>query len=88
MTKQEIVDLRLYNQHISQPRCRSVADVVKALGAMQAQDYPGALWSIGLRLPGSTKGDIEQAIARREIVRTWPMRGTELLEARPHEFAI
>jgi len=76
MTKQEIVDLRLYNQHISQPRCRSVADVVKALGAMQAQDYPGALWSIGLRLPGSTKGDIEQAIARREIVRTWPMRGT------------
>jgi len=76
MTTQEIVDQRLYNQHITQSRCGSVAEVVAALGAMQAQDYPGALWSIGLRLPGSTKSDVEQAIARREIVRTWPMRGT------------
>jgi hypothetical protein len=46
------------------------------MGAMQAQDYPGAKWSIGLRLPGFTDADIEQAVANKEIVRTWPMRGT------------
>jgi hypothetical protein len=46
------------------------------MGAMQAQDYRGALWSIGLRLPGARENDIEKAIASRQIVRTWPMRGT------------
>ena len=46
------------------------------LGALQAQDYGGALWSIGLRMARSTECDIERAIAERAIVRTWPMRGT------------
>lgn len=46
------------------------------LGAMQAQDYPGALWSLGLRLPGSTVSDIEQALTEGLVIRTWPMRGT------------
>jgi hypothetical protein len=43
---------------------------------MQAQDYTGALWSIGLRLPNATVADIEKAISDRTIIRTWPMRGT------------
>jgi hypothetical protein len=49
---------------------------VSWLGALQAQDYAGALWSIGLRLPNVTAAHIEEAIAQRTIVRTWPMRGT------------
>ncbi|EDY17744.1 conserved hypothetical protein [Chthoniobacter flavus Ellin428] len=68
--------LRLHNQQISTHRFTRPAEVVAWLGAMQAQDYPGALWSIGLRLPGATQEDIEHAIAERTIVRTWPMRGT------------
>ena len=44
---------------------------------MQAQDYAGSLWSVGLRCaPGTTAADVEAAIAERSIVRTWPMRGT------------
>lgn len=54
----------------------SPASVVQRLGAMQGQDYLGALWSIGLRVPGSTESDVEAAFERRELVRTWPMRGT------------
>jgi len=50
--------------------------VVAALGAMQAQDFAGALWYIGLRLRAATEAEVEQAIAERKIVRTWPMRGT------------
>jgi hypothetical protein len=50
--------------------------VVRWLGAVQAQDYPGALWAIGVRLPQATEAAVEQAIAQRRIVRTWPMRGT------------
>lgn len=55
---------------------KAPGQIVSWLGAMQAQDYAGAKWSIGLRLPDATDADIEQAIAARTIVRTWPMRGT------------
>jgi hypothetical protein len=43
---------------------------------VQAQDYSGGLWGIGLRLPGSKLSDIEKALIDRKIIRTWPMRGT------------
>ena len=43
---------------------------------MQAQDYLGGLWAVGLRTKGATEASVEDAVARRAIVRTWPMRGT------------
>jgi hypothetical protein len=46
------------------------------MGAVQAQDYLGVLWAIGLRMQSATEEKIEQAIAERTVVRTWPMRGT------------
>jgi Winged helix DNA-binding domain len=49
---------------------------VASLAAVQAQDYAGALWAIGLRLPDATEADVKQAIADRTIIRTWMMRGT------------
>ena len=57
-------------------RPRSVAEVVTHLGAMQAQDNASGLWSLGLRLPGSTVTDVVTALEQREALRTWPMRGT------------
>jgi hypothetical protein len=51
-------------------------EVVQRMGMVQAQDYLGALWAVGLRTPGATEADIEQAIAERQFVRTWPARGT------------
>ena len=76
MTPREIARHRLANLRIAASTARDPADVVTALGAMQAQDYAGALWAIGLRLANATQADIERAIAARTIVRTWPMRGT------------
>ena len=67
---------RLANQHISRPTLTNPAEVVRWLGAVQAQDYLGGLWAIGLRTKGATEATVEDAISRREIVRTWPMRGT------------
>lgn len=55
---------------------RTVAEVVGWFGAMQAQDYASGLWSLGCRLPGWTRADVEDALERREALRTWPMRGT------------
>lgn len=56
--------------------CESGAEVVEWFGAMQAQDIGSGLWSLGARLPGRTIDDIRAENDNREIVRTWPMRGT------------
>jgi hypothetical protein len=66
---------RLRNQRIADRSPADPADVVRWLGAVQAQDYPASLWAIGLRAR-ATEAAVEQALARRTIVRTWPMRGT------------
>jgi hypothetical protein len=76
MTPQDIAQSRLYHQQIATTKFKEPSQVVSWLGAMQAQDYTGVKWSIGLRLPGATDTEIEQAIAAQTIVRTWPMRGT------------
>jgi len=76
MSGVDIARVRLRNQQIAQQDFRTPAEVVSHLGAIQAQDYVGGKWAIGLRLPDATEADIEGAIAERAIVRTWPMRGT------------
>jgi hypothetical protein len=72
----DIARLRLASQQITDCHSQSAMEVVRALGALQAQDYASALWAIGARLPGSTQNDVESAIAEHRIVRTWAMRGT------------
>jgi hypothetical protein len=72
----DITQYRLVSQHIASPRCREPVELVAALGAVQAQDYLGALWAIGLRLPEATEDVVERAITERKIIRTWPLRGT------------
>jgi hypothetical protein len=76
MTPVDIALQRLFSQQIAQPAFAHPHEVVAWLGAVQAQDYLGALWAVGLRTPGATEHTIEQALAEKTIVRTWPMRGT------------
>jgi len=54
---------------------RTPAGVVRALGALQAQDLASGLWSLGLRTGGGLP-EVLGALERGEVVRTWPMRGT------------
>ena len=54
----------------------SVAEIVSWFGAMQAQDVNSVLWSLGARLPGWTIDDVNAELEKREVLRTWPMRGT------------
>ena len=76
MISEDIALQRLVCQQIAQPLLAQPGEVVARLGAVQAQDYLGALWAVGLRTPGATEQTIEQALAEKTIVRTWPMRGT------------
>ncbi|MBZ0274902.1 MAG: winged helix DNA-binding domain-containing protein [Anaerolineae bacterium] len=67
---------RMLDQRIAGERFTRPGEVVKWMGAMQAQDYHQALWAVGLRTQAATVGDITQAITDRTFILTWPMRST------------
>jgi hypothetical protein len=71
-----IAKLRLRHQHLSAPMRGSAADVVRWLGAVQAQDYAGAKWGLGVRLRGIREDAVEQACASGAILRTHILRPT------------
>ena len=81
METEELVRLRLLNQGLLGSTFRSPAEVVGWMGAMQGQDYPGAKWAVGLRLPGSSDADVERSIEEKKVLRSWVMRGTLQLVA-------
>jgi hypothetical protein len=76
MNNETIARHRLAQHQLVAPRFTEPHEVAGWMGAMQAQDYLGSLWALGVRVPGATERAIEAAIARRTIVRSWPMRGT------------
>ena len=69
---------RLHNQHLVSPTFTAAVEVVRALAAVQAQDYLGARWAIAQRTtpPGLTETDVERAIASGAILRTHVLRPT------------
>jgi hypothetical protein len=67
---------RLYQQRLSQNPLASPEEVVGWLGAVQSQEYLGALWSLGLRTQGATDDAIERAFDEGAILRTHVMRPT------------
>jgi hypothetical protein len=76
----ELLRLRLASQGLaterSDPRpCRSTVEVVDRLFALQGQDLPGVLWSLGLR-SGDPRSAVEAAFDSGAVVRGWPFRGT------------
>ena len=72
----EIAGLRLQNQYINSSVILEPGQVVRALGAVQAQDYMQAVWAIGVRTPSAGLAGVERAIAERSILLTWSLRGT------------
>jgi hypothetical protein len=58
------------------PRFASPADVVRWFGAVQAQDFGPAKWSLGERLPGSTDAEVQRAFDAGLILRTHVLRPT------------
>jgi hypothetical protein len=75
MSRTDPIAARLVAHRLVGEAFSDVAAVVDWFGAVQAQDYAGSLWALGLR-SNATRADVEAAIAKGTIVRTWPMRGT------------
>lgn len=76
MTIADIARWRLQNQRLSAPDFKKPVDVVKSLGAVQAQDYYGAKWAVGQRMCEATDAGIETAFSEGTILRTHVMRPT------------
>ncbi|MBS1526245.1 MAG: AlkZ family DNA glycosylase [Bacteroidetes bacterium] len=67
---------RLQNHHLAGQQFTRPADIVRWLGAVQAQDYPGAKWALAQRLKTGIDAQIEKAFNDGEIIRTHVMRPT------------
>src|SRR5712691_6941388 len=76
MTNLDIAHQRLHNQRVAGAPFEKPVDAVTWLGAVQAQDFAGAKWALGLRMQGATDESIEQAFADGTIFRTHVMRPT------------
>lgn len=76
MARFDIPRQRLRNQGIAGATFKKPGDVVEWLAAVQAQDYAGAKWALGLRLQDATDDDVEQAFAEGAILRTHLLRPT------------
>lgn len=75
----DVVRQRLRNQRLESSDLRTPADsgeVVAWLGAMQAQDFAGAKWALGMRVPGITDAGVERAFDAGRILRTHLLRPT------------
>jgi hypothetical protein len=72
----EILQLRLANQHLASQQLDDPTELVAQLGAVQAQDYPAAKWALGMRLLDGTDALLEDAFAEGKILRTHVLRPT------------
>jgi hypothetical protein len=74
--RKRIAAMRLAAHHLGATRSASPVDAVRWMLAVQAQDLPGAKWSLALRTHGSTEADVDAALDAGAVVRSWPLRGT------------
>ncbi len=78
-THTTIADLtahRLHNQGLLGASFDTPEDVVRGNVAVQAQDYPGAKWSLGQRVNGVSDVDLDRLLDGGRILRTHVMRPT------------
>lgn len=72
----DVIRRRLTTQFLTAPGPTTASAVVRALGAVQAQDYAGAKWALGVRTRIETDADIERQVNEGKILRTHVLRPT------------
>ena len=75
-SRSDIAGWRLANQGLIAPVTATPAEIVRRLGAVQAQDFAGAKWALGIRSSGLTDAEAEGAFAEGEVIRTHVLRPT------------
>lgn len=72
----DICGQRLANQHLSRQTLEKPSEIVRLLGAVQAQDYPVAKWGLAQRTRGATDAVVEKELDDGAILRTHVLRPT------------
>ncbi|MBA3257896.1 MAG: winged helix DNA-binding domain-containing protein [Gemmatimonadales bacterium] len=72
----DLLRQRLYTQRLTGPPLERPEDVVRLLGAVQSQDYPGAKWSVGQRMSKGTEAVVDDAFSSGRMLRTHILRPT------------
>jgi len=72
----DVVSQRLDNHKLSSSEFKKPVDVVRWLGAVQAQDFNAAKWALALRMRAATDAVVEKAFNEGQILRTHLMRPT------------
>ena len=67
---------RAYANGLGAARARTVRDAVTAVVGLQGQDVRANRLAVRARTDGLTATDVDDAVGRGEVVRTWAMRGT------------
>ena len=77
LTALHVRRLRLAAQHLDDRGSMGAADVVRRIGAVQAQDAMAEALAVRVRADGVTRAGVERAsVGERSVARTWAMRGT------------
>ena len=77
LTGREARLLRLASQRLDARARMGVADLVRDIAAIQAQDAMAEVLAVRVRTKGMTEADVERArVEERSVARTWAMRGT------------
>jgi len=76
MPRPDICNQRLTNQHLSRQTLEKPSEVVRLLGAVQAQDYGVAKWGVAQRTRNATDAVVEKEITDGTILRTHVLRPT------------
>src|SRR5690606_24690937 len=76
ISQKDIAPARLAAQQLTATKFEKASDVVKWMGAMQAQDFSMSKFAVGVRLEKTTESSVQEALNKGEILRTHVMRPT------------
>ncbi|MEO8481009.1 MAG: winged helix DNA-binding domain-containing protein [Acidobacteriota bacterium] len=71
-----LIRRRLASQQLVSSRFLAPAQLVAWMTAVQAQDFAGAKWGVGMRVPGAREADIDALFDAGAILRTHVLRPT------------
>lgn len=72
----DIGEQRMVNQRLWGPPFAGIVDAVRGLGAVQAQEFPYARWSVAQRAGDGPESLVDKAFAEGAILRTHVLRPT------------
>lgn len=72
----DLLAQRLVNQRLAGTGLRDPQEIASWFGAIQAQDFQGAKWAIGLRAKALTDAAVERAFDEGSLLRTHVLRPT------------